>query len=50
MKFGEGKCAYAVIKRGKLVKTETILTMNGLNIKPIQPGENYIYLGQDESV
>ena len=50
MKFGEGKCAYAVIKRGKLVNTETILTMNGLNIKPIKPGENYTYLGQDESV
>ena len=49
MKFGQDKCAYIKIEKGK--NTTTIPTeINGLTIKPIQEGESYRYLGQDKNV
>ena len=50
MKFGESKCAFLVVKRGKLVPCPQTLNMNGLTIQPLHSGENYKYLGQDENV
>ena len=49
MKFGQGKCAYIKIEKGKNTTTSAI-EINGLKIKPIQEGEIHRYLGQDENV
>ena len=49
MKFVQDKCAYMKIQKGKNTTT-TPIAMNGLYIKPIQNGESYRYLGQDENV
>ena len=49
MKFGQDKCAYIKIEKEKNTTT-TPIEINGLTIKPIQEGESYRYLGQDENV
>ena len=49
MKFGQEKCVYIKIEKGKNTTTSAI-EINGLKIKPIQEGESYRYLGQDENV
>ena len=49
MKFGQDKCAYIRIEKGKNT-TSSAIVMNGLTIKPIQEGESYRYLGQDENI
>ena len=50
MVFGESKCAYEIIERGKLKSSEETLVMNGLSIRPLKEGECYRYLGQDENL
>ena len=50
IKFGESKCAYQVIERGKCKAQDKTLKINGLKIQEIQEGDNYRYLGIDESV
>ena len=49
MKFGQDKCAYIKTEKGKNTTT-TPIEINGLMIKPIQKGDSYQYLGQDENV
>ena len=49
MKFGQDKCAYIKIEKRKNTTT-TPIEINGLTIKPIQEGESYRYLGQDENI
>ena len=49
MNFGQEKCAYIKIEKGKNTTTSTI-EINGLKIKPIQEGESYRYVGQGENV
>ena len=49
MKFGQDKCAYIKIEKGKNTTT-TPIEINGLTIKPIQEGESYRYLGPDENI
>ena len=49
MKFGQDKCAYIKTEKGKNTTT-TSTEINGLMIKPIQKGDSYRYLGQDENV
>ena len=49
MKFGQEKCAYIKIEKGKNTTTSAI-EINDLKIKLIQEGESYRYLGQDENV
>ena len=49
MKFGQDKCAYIKIEKGKNTTT-TPIEINGLTIKPIQEGESCWYLGQDENI
>ena len=44
MKFGIKKCGVAVLKRGKLFKSEGIKLINGLTIKEVDD-EGYKYLG-----
>ena len=49
MKFGQDKCAYIKIEKGKNTTTAPI-EINGLTTKPIRDGESYGYLGQDENI
>ena len=50
MSFGESKCAYQMIERGKRKEVDEPLHMNGLTIKEVAEGDHYTYLGVDESV
>ena len=50
MQFGESKCAYLQIQKGKNVTSNQPLVMNGLSLKPIEEGDCYGYLGQDENI
>ena len=50
MTFGESKCAYQAIERGKRKEHNETLKMKGLTIKEIEKGNHYTYLGVDESV
>ena len=47
---GKTKCAYQTIERGKRRAQNKNLSINGLNIQEIQEGDNYKYLGIDESI
>ena len=49
MKFGESKCACQVIERGKRKAQDKTHEINGLKIQENQAGDNYRYLGIDES-
>ena len=49
MKFVQDKCTYTKIEKGKNTTTSAI-EINVLKIKPIQEGESYRYLSQDENV
>ena len=50
MKFGESKCCYVVVKRGKALEKTDALIVNGLKLSPIGPHDSYRYLGIDECV
>ena len=50
MIFGEAKCAYICIVRGKKKCLGSSIQINGLTIQELKEGEQYKYLGQDESV
>ena len=50
MKFGESKCAYMVIERGKIIEQFEPIVMNDITIEPLKTDECYKYLGQDENI
>ena len=50
MSFGESKCAYLRIEKGKMKQTTQHLEMNVLKIQTSKERESYIYLDQDENV
>ena len=50
MTFGEDKCGYIYIERGKKKSLGEAIVMNGVTIKELKEGEVYKYLGLDESV
>ena len=50
MNFGISKCAYQSIERGKQKPENNPIEVNGLEIQEIKDGDNYKYLGVDESV
>ena len=50
MSFGEQKCAYVCVKRGKRKSLGKSIEINGLKVKELQEEELYTYLGQDEAV
>ena len=50
MTFGKTKCAYIYIERGKRKSLGSNIEINGLSVRELEDGEQYIYLGQDESV
>ena len=45
MQFGKEKCAMLVIEKGKIVKSVGIELPDGKDIKSLQEGESYKYLG-----
>ena len=50
MNFGVSKCAYQSVERGKRKPENNPIEVNGLEIQEIKDGDNYKYLGVDESV
>ena len=50
MSFGISKCAYQCIERGKQKLQNQPLEVNSLIIQEIEEGDQYKYLGMDESV
>ena len=50
MKFGEDKCAYVLIIRGKRKSGNGPIEINGLKVRKLKDEEEYKYLRQDESV
>ena len=50
MTFGLSKCAYQSIERGKRKAENKPLVVNNLSIEEIEEGDQYKYLGTDESV
>ena len=50
MNFGEAKCAYQSIVRGRQKPENESLYVNELTLQEIKEGDNYKYLGIDESV
>ena len=50
MNFGQTKCAYIYIERGKRKSLGSNVEINGLSVRELKDGEQYTYLGQDESV
>ena len=50
LKFGEDKCAYALIIRGKRKSGNGPIEINGSKVRELKDEEEYKYLGQDESV
>ena len=50
MQFGEDKCDYLQIEKGKVMQNLKPISINGLTIKPIEEGGNYKYLGIDDNI
>ena len=50
MQFGVDKCAYIQISGGKQVNSQAPLEMNDLGIQPVEEGDTYRNLGQDENI
>ena len=50
MKFGESKCAYNIIVRGKRKHQGENLKVRTLTVKELPEGDNYKYLGLDENI
>ena len=50
MKFGEDKCGYIYIERGKRKSLGKSLVINGVTIRELSEGETYKYLGVEESI
>ena len=50
MKFGMDKCAYINIERGHRKSLGKSIVLNGIDIRELQEGETYKYLGLDEDI
>ena len=50
MKLDESKCAYMVTEKGTLIEKKEPIIINNVKIKPMEKGESYKYLDQDESI
>ena len=48
--FGESKCAFLLIDKGKVVESNEAIVINGVAIKPLTDRDSYKYLGQDENI
>ena len=50
MEFGADKCAYLNIEKGQRTQLTETISMNGLDLKELDDGDSYKYLGQDENI
>ena len=50
MQFGVEKCAYIYVERSKRKSLGETMNINGIEIKELEEGDTYRYLGQDESI
>ena len=50
MEFGADKCAYLNIEKGQRTPLNETISMNGLDLKELEDGDSYKYLGQDENI
>ena len=50
MEFGRDKCAYVFIDKGKQKSLGEKFSVEELELNELEDGEQYKYLGQDESV
>ena len=50
MSYGEDKCGYICIEHGKRKSQGKSIVINRVNIKELEEGESYHYLGQDEAI
>ena len=50
MVFGECKCFFLVIDKGKIVESHEVIVMNGVMIKLLKDGDSYKYLVHDENI
>ena len=50
MDFGINKCAYMKVVKGKQVSNLQPLEVNDIVIQPIEEGDTYKYLGQEENI
>ena len=50
VKFGEDKCTYLQIERGKIAQNEESIFSNQLTIKPVEEGDCFRYLGVGKNI
>ena len=50
MKFGQSKCSYMVVERGKITAATERITINNVTINLMKEGDSHKYLGQDENL
>ena len=50
MEFGKDKCAYVYIEKGKKMSLGEKFSIQEMELNELEDGEQYKYLGQDESV
>ena len=50
MDFRIDKCAYMKVVKGKQVSNLKPLEINDIVIQPVEEGDTYKYLGQDENI
>ena len=50
MKFGQSKCPYMVVEKGKITAATGPITVNNVTINPMKEGDSYKYLGQNENL
>ena len=50
MVFGETKCAFLAIGKGKVAESHEAIIINRVAIKPLKDGDSYKYLGEDENI
>ena len=50
MVFGESKCAFLAIDKGKIVESHKVIVINEVAFKPLKDRDSYKYLTQDENI
>ena len=50
MIFEKSKCLFLPIDKGKIVESHKAIVMNGVTIKPLNNGDSYKYLGEEENI
>ena len=50
MQFGQSKCSYIVVERGKITAATEPIAINNVIINPMKEEDSYKYFGQDESL